>query len=116
MALAVAVLIAADFQSSGRSGPVAYLFAAGFGVLVLLRRRAARVMLVLTVLGVFTYYALGLPVIGIAFPAVAALYSAAEVGRTWWAAGSGVVLVAVAAHVRGIAGEPPLYPDVYERR
>ncbi len=114
MALAVAVLIAADFQSSGRSGPVAYLFAAGFGVLVLLRRRAARVMLVLTVLGVFTYYALGLPVIGIAFPAVAALYSAAEVGRTWWAAGSGVVLVAVAAYFRVIEGQPTTYLYGYE--
>ncbi|MFC7404502.1 sensor histidine kinase [Georgenia alba] len=114
MAVAVAVLVAADFESSGRSGPLAYAFAAGFGALVLLRRVAPRTMLVLTVLGVFAHYALGLPVIGIALPAVAALYSAAELGRTRWAAGAGVVLIGVSAYFRVVEGQPTSYLYGYE--
>ena len=56
MALLVAVAIAADRDGVGRTGPVAYLFAAGFGGLILLRRPAPRVMLVLTIFGVFAYF------------------------------------------------------------
>lgn len=114
MTLAIAVVIAADFDGPGESGPLAYVFAVGFGALVAIRRLAPRTMLVLTVLGIFAYYALGLPVIGMALPAVAALYSAAELGRTWWAVGSGVVLVAVAAYFRVAEGQPVTYLYGYE--
>ncbi|WP_454043476.1 sensor histidine kinase [Cellulosimicrobium sp. Marseille-Q8652] len=114
MTLAIAVVIAADFDGPGDSGPLAYVFAVGFGALVAIRRRAPRTMLVLTVLGIFAYYALGLPVIGMALPAVAALYSAAELGRTWWAVGSGAVLVAVAAYFRVAEGQPVTYLYGYE--
>lgn len=114
MTLAIAVVIAADFGGRGSSGPVAYAFAVGFGVLVAIRRRVPRTMLVLTVLGVFAYYALGLPVIGTALPAVAALYSAAELGLTAWAVGSGTVLVAVSAYFRVEEGQPLTYLYGYE--
>ena len=112
--LAVAVVIAADLEGSGRGSPLAYLFALGFGLLILARRRMPRVVLVLTVLGIFGYYALQLPPIGIALPAATALYSAAEVGRTWWAVGAGVVLVTVAAYARVEEGLPTAYIFSYE--
>ncbi|MFD6134665.1 sensor histidine kinase [Isoptericola sp. NPDC060257] len=98
--LVVAVVIAADPSGQGDAGAAAYLFAAGFGALVLLRRVAPRTMLVLTFLGVCAYYALGFAPIGMVLPAVAALYAAAERGRTGWAAGAGAVLVAVATWFR----------------
>jgi signal transduction histidine kinase len=112
--LGVAVVIAADLEGTGRGAPLPYLFALGFGVLVLARRRAPRLVLVLTVLGIFGYYALQFPPIGIALPAVAALYSAAEVGRTWWAMGAGLVLVTVAAYARVEEGLPTAYLFSYE--
>jgi signal transduction histidine kinase len=112
--LGVAVVIAADLEGTGRAAPPAYLFALGFGVLVLARRRAPRLVLVLTVLGIFGYYALQFPPIGIALPAVAALYSTAEVGRTWWAVGGGLVLVTVAAYARVEEGLPTAYLFSYE--
>ncbi|PRZ04172.1 signal transduction histidine kinase [Isoptericola sp. CG 20/1183] len=110
MALVLAVVVAADAagtEGSGTAvggldphGPGAYLFAAGFGALVLLRRRAPVVMLVATVLAIFAYYALGFAPIGMALPAVAALYSAAERDRTRWAVGAGAVLIVVATFFR----------------
>jgi len=98
--LVVAVVIAADPSGQGDAGAAAYLFAVGFGALVLLRRRAPRTMLVLTFLGVCAYYALGFAPIGMVLPAVAALFSAAERGRTGWAVGTGAVLIAVATYFR----------------
>ncbi len=100
MALVVAVVIAADPDAARHAGPGAYLFAAGFGALVLLRRRLPRTVLVVTVLAVFVYYTFQFAPIGMALPAVAALYSAAEMGRTGWAVGGGAVLVAVATYYR----------------
>lgn len=81
---------------------------------MLVRRHVPRLVLGLTVFGIFVYYALEFPPIGIALPAVAALYSAAEAGRTWWAAGAGVVLVGVAAYFRIEEGLPTAYLLSYE--
>lgn len=106
MALVVAVVIAADADAVERTGPGAYLFAAGFGALVLLRRVAPRTMLVATVLGVFVYYILGFAPIGMALPAVAALYSAAEMRRTGWAVAAGTTLVGVATYYRTVDNTP----------
>lgn len=114
MALAVAVLVAAELDGTVRTGPAAYLFAAGFGGLMLLRRRFPVGVLAATVLGIFAYYSLGFPPIGIALPAVAALYSAAEQDRTRWAVGAGGVLVAVAAYYRIEEGQPAEYLYGYE--
>ncbi|GAA2224853.1 sensor histidine kinase [Promicromonospora sukumoe] len=113
MALVVAVVIAADPDAARHAGPGAYLFAAGFGALVLLRRRMPRTMVVLTVLGVFAYYTLQFAPIGMALPAVAALYSAAEMRRTGWAVGGGAVLVAVATYYR-VTGTQEEYLTPYD--
>lgn len=114
MTLVIAVVIAADQDGLGRTGPVAYLFALGFGALVLLRRRLPVVMLVATFLGVCAYYALGFAPIGMVLPAVAALYSAAELGRTAWAVGTGGVLVAVATYFRLTDDDPDAYLTAYD--
>lgn len=99
-ALVVAVVIAADPDAARHAGPGAYLFAAGFGALVLLRRRVPRTVLVVTVLAVFAYYTLQFAPIGTALPAVAAVYSAAELRRTGWAVGAGGTLIAVSTYYR----------------
>ncbi|HEV6954210.1 MAG TPA: sensor histidine kinase [Promicromonospora sp.] len=114
MALVVAVVIAADRDAAAHAGPGAYLFAGGFGALVLLRRRLPRVMVVATVLAVFVYYTVGFAPIGMALPAIAALYSAAEVRRTGWAVGGGVVLVAVATYYRVTGDDAEEYLTPYD--
>jgi signal transduction histidine kinase len=114
VALAVAVVVAADLDDTGRAGPVALTFAVGFGALAAVRRTAPRVLLVVTVLVIFGYYVLQLPPIGIALPAVVALYTAAEAGRTGWAVGTGTVLVGVAAWARIDEGLPAAYLVSYD--
>ncbi|MGI5186821.1 sensor histidine kinase [Promicromonospora sp. CA-289599] len=106
MALVVAVVIAADPAAVRHAGPGAYLFAVGFGALVLLRRRVPRTMLVITVLAVFVYYTLQFAPIGMALPAIAALYSAAEMRRTGWAIGAGTALIAVSTYYRTVGNTP----------
>ena len=114
LSLAVAVAIASDFDGQGAAAPGAYLFAAGFGALVAVRRAIPRLMLVATVLGIFVYYMFDFPAIGIALPAMAALYSGAERGYAWWSVASGVVLVAVAGYFRVDEGQPLQYLYGYE--
>ncbi len=114
MALAVSVVIAADLEGTGQAQPAAYLFALCFGLLMLARRRFPRTVLAVTILGIFAYYALGYPPIGISLPAVAAAYSAAEANRTRWAAGAGAVLIAVSAYFRIKEGQPTAYLVSYE--
>ena len=106
MSLSVAVVIAADPDAVRHAGPGAYLFAVGFGALVLVRRRAPRTVLVVTVLGVFVYYIFQFAPIGMALPAIAALYSAAELRHTAWAIGAGATLVAVATYYRTVGNTP----------
>lgn len=114
VALAVAVVIAADLEETGRAEPGAYLFAVGFGALMLGSRRAPRGVLALTVLGVFAYYFFEYPPIGIALPAVAALYAAAEAGRALWAVAASGVLVSVAAVALINEGRPVDFVISYE--
>ena len=114
MALVVAVVIAADPDALRHAGPGAYLFAVGFGALVLLRRRAPRTVLVVTVLAVFVYYTLQFAPIGMALPAVAALYSAAELRRTGWAVGAGTALIAVSTYYRTVGNTPEEALTPYE--
>lgn len=80
--------------------PLAHLFAAGFGTVLLLRRRLPVPVLLLSALGTFAYYTAGLPTIGTALPVVGALFSAAEQGRARWAIGTGVVVLAVSVLFR----------------
>lgn len=114
MAVVVAVVAAADLEGTGRAGAPAYLFAAGFGAVLLARRHAPRTVLALTVLGIFVYYVFQLPPIGIALPAVAALFSAAEADRTRSAVTAGAVLVSVAAYFRVDEGLPVSYLVSYD--
>lgn len=114
VALAIALIIAAHQGTDRPPDPVAYLFALGFGALMPARRPAPRAVLALTVLGLFAYYALDYPPIGMAVPVVAALYSAAEAGVIGWAVGAGGVVFAVSTSYRIHDGLPPAYLLSYE--
>ena len=105
--LLVALLVAAAQPGFGPATAGAFSFAIGFGALLLAARRAPRLVLALTVLGIFVYYILDLPGIGIALPAVAALYRAAEVGVLGWAVTAGGALVTVGAVAQVAQGFQP---------
>ncbi len=100
VALALALIIATGSGGAKSPDAIAYLFAAGFGALMLLRRRMPRTVLVLTVLGLFAYYSLDYPPIGVAVPVLAALFSAAEAGLMLWSVGSALVVFAVSMFYR----------------
>lgn len=102
--LVISLVVAAD--PSGISPVEGIVCAAGFGALLLLRRRFPVIILAVTILGVFGYYAAGFPPIGMVLPAVGALYSAAEMRRTYWAIGCAAVLIAVASFYRMDGSEP----------
>jgi signal transduction histidine kinase len=104
VALGIALVIAAR---GGAKPPDfgAYLFAGGFGALMLLRRRTPRTVLVVTTLGLFAYYVFEYPPIGVALPVVTALFSAADVGRPFWAVGTGAVVLVVSFYFRIREGE-----------
>ena len=93
VALVLAVVIAAD--PAGQVAVDAYVFAGAFGAVLLLRRRFSRIVLVATVLGIFAYYTLDLPPVGMVLPAIGALFSGAEQRRTGWTIGSASVGVAI---------------------
>lgn len=109
----VAVAAAAGLSGSP-ADPTAYLFAAGFGALVLVRRGQPVLTLVATGLGLVTYYALGLPPVGLALPVAAALLSAAEAGRLRWALGTAAALLVVSSVARVADGEDPRYLFAFE--
>jgi signal transduction histidine kinase len=106
VAMAIALIIAADHGGARPPDVVAYLFALGFGALMLPRRRAPRAVLGLTVLAMFAYYTFDYPPIGVALPVAAALFSAADAGRTGWAVGAGAVALTVSIVFRLRDGEP----------
>ncbi|GAA3427737.1 histidine kinase [Streptosporangium nondiastaticum] len=105
LAVVVAVVLSAIIAVSRAGGDapanvIAYVFALGFGAVLLLRRQMPAPVVVLSVLGTFAYYTLGYPPIGVALPVVAALYSAAELGATRWAAGAAAVVFVVSLYFR----------------
>lgn len=105
----LATIIGLSQVSTGAFPSVlAYVFAAGFGAVLLLRRSMPIPVLLLSVLGTFGYYILDLPPIGVALPVVAALFSAAEVGLTRWAVGAGAVVFVVSLYFRVRDDAPPL--------
>ncbi|GAA4203097.1 sensor histidine kinase [Actinocatenispora rupis] len=109
VAVVVAVAIAMDLGGERRPDPVAYLFAAGLGALMLVRRRFPVLALVATGTGILGYYAAGYPAVGLALPVAGALYSAAEAGRYLPAALTAVALVAVSTGFRLAQGESAAY-------
>lgn len=113
-AIAVALIIAIGAGDGGRPGAGPYLFAAGFGAVLLLRTRVPVLVLVVAVLGTFAYYAAGHPPIGMAVPVFGAFYNAAARGRTATGVLAGVVLVVVSLYFRLQDGEasPVLAYDI----
>ncbi|MER5457304.1 sensor histidine kinase [Micromonospora sp. NPDC002389] len=101
----VSVVITAN--EGGRQEPdrIAYLWAVGLGALMLARRRYPVVVLAVTVLGLFAYYAAGYPAVGLAVPVAAALFSAAEQGRLAASISAAVVVVVVSVVVRLAEGQ-----------
>lgn len=110
----VGVAVSADLGDGAGPGPVAYGFAVGLGGLMLVRRRFPVGVLVTTAAGLLVYYRLGQPPIGLAVPVVAALFSAAEQGRTRWASAVAAALVVVSTAVRTAQGDDPGLVLAYE--
>jgi MYXO-CTERM domain-containing protein len=109
-AVAMAVGVAVFASSVGsQPGPwPAYLFALGFGLILLVRRRHPVLVLILTSLGICVYYTLQYPPIGLALPIAAALFSAAEAGHLRISIGVSAILVGLAVYFqiaegRGVA-------------
>lgn len=98
--IGLSLIIAIGSYDAGYAGLGAYGFACGFGALLLLRRRFPLAVLVVTVLDICAYYILDYPPIGMAVPAVAALYATSVRGRAPAALATGFVLLAVSLYFR----------------
>lgn len=95
--------------AGGHPGPEAYVFGVGLGALMLVRRRWPVGVLITTAIALLVYYWLGYPPIGLAVPMAAALYSAAELGRTRWAIGVASALLGMSTFVRLRQGDDPSF-------
>ena len=104
----------ADISPQRPPGPATFVFAAGFGALMLLRRRWPVTVLLVSCAALTGYYALGGPPVGTALPLGAAFYSAAEAGRLRWAVGVGVAVAALSTVARAVTGETTGYLIGYE--
>lgn len=113
-AIAVALIIAIGSADGPRPGVAPFVFAAGFGAVLLPGNRFPVIVLAAAVLGTFAYYAAGHPPIGMAVPVFGAFYTAAARGRVIVGVLAGVVLVAVSLYFRLQDGEdsPVLAYDV----
>ncbi|MGW5753228.1 sensor histidine kinase [Nocardia rhamnosiphila] len=107
MAVLVAVGAAVTADIGGNRGvpATAYLFGAMFSALILVRRRWPVAVLVLSAVALVGYYMLGYPPIGLALPLAAALFSAAEYGCLYWAAGTASALLVLSTTVRIAQGD-----------
>ncbi|WP_341718284.1 histidine kinase [Micromonospora sp. FIMYZ51] len=114
VAATVSIVITAN--EGGRHGPepVAYLWAVGLGALMLARRRYPVVVLAVTVLGLFAYYAVGYPAVGLAVPVAAALFSAAEYGRLAAAVAAAALVTVVSVVFRLAEGQEFSFVVGYE--
>ncbi|MQA81063.1 MAG: sensor histidine kinase [Streptosporangiales bacterium] len=114
VAVVVAVAIAANLGGQRSPEPLAYLFALGLGLLMLVRRRYPVLALVATSVGLLAYYVGDYPPVGLALPVAAALYSAAEQDRLRWAVGMSVALLAISTFFRVREGDDLGYLLGYE--
>ncbi|XVU27659.1 sensor histidine kinase [Actinoplanes sp. CA-054009] len=110
---AVLALVVSAGQG-GRGGPGAYVWAVALGALMLRRRAYPRLVLALTVFGLFAYYTAGYPAIGVAVPVAAALFSAAEAGHRRSATAAAVVALGVSAVFRILDGQSERYVLLYD--
>ncbi|TYL55243.1 sensor histidine kinase [Nocardioides sp. BGMRC 2183] len=115
-AVTVTLAVVISTGQGGRNEPdsSAYLWAAGLGGLMLARRRHPVVVLVVSVLGLFSYYIAGYPAIGVAVPVATALLSAAEFGRLAWAIGAAVVVMVTSVGFRIADGQQLSYVVGYD--
>ncbi|WP_231442006.1 sensor histidine kinase [Brevibacterium zhoupengii] len=95
-----AIISLAQIDEGAPLRSLSFVFALGFGAVLLLRRGLPRTVVVLSILGTFAYYSLDLVPIGVALPVVAALFSVAEVGLTRFAVVSGAVVFLVSTAFR----------------
>ena len=112
--LVIALAISADQGGELNPDTIAYVFALGFGALMLLRRHFPVAVLVATMLLLFAYYTLDYPAIGLAVPVAAALYSAAERGHVPAAIAISVILLIVSTYFRLAEGQSVAYLLGYE--
>jgi signal transduction histidine kinase len=103
--LGMSLLVAIGSHDGRHAGWGAYAFAAGFGGILMFRRRLPVPVLTVTVIGICAYYVLDYPPVGMALPAAAALYSAAERGYALVALGLGGLLLMVSVYFRSVDGE-----------
>ncbi|WP_150250876.1 sensor histidine kinase [Nocardiopsis deserti] len=109
----VAIAVASDVSDTGNLS-LGYGVAAVLGTLMLVRRRWPVAVLAATSVLVVANYVLQLPIIGLAVPVAAALYSAAEAGRTLWSVVLASALVLVSTSTRLQEGQDPAYLLGYE--
>jgi signal transduction histidine kinase len=114
VAVVLAVVASSHEGRGGAVNPLAYLWAVGLGLLMLVRRSHPLLVLALTSLGFFSYYAAGFPAIGVAVPIAAALYSAAEMGHLRAAIVTSVLIVGIATGFRLQEGQSPSFVVGYE--
>ncbi|MEV4343181.1 histidine kinase [Actinoplanes sp. NPDC049596] len=112
VAATLAVVVSAE--QGGRNGPGAYVWAVALGALMLRRRSYPRLVLALTVFGLFAYYTAGYPAIGVAVPVAAALFSAAEAGHRRSAVTAAVVALGVSSAFRILDGQSERYVLLYD--
>jgi signal transduction histidine kinase len=98
VAMAVGVAVFASSIDSQPGPWPAYVFAVGFGLILLIRRRQPVLVLIITSLGICVYYTLQYPPIGLALPIAAALFSAAEAGHLRISIVVSVILVGLAVY------------------
>ncbi|WP_196073402.1 sensor histidine kinase [Nakamurella alba] len=103
----VLVLAMAARVESGDRGPdaVGVTICLLLGAVLLLRRRAPRVVLAATLVLLAVYYTAQYPPVGMALPIAGALFSVAEVGRWRLGAATGLAMLVVSVVVRLAEGE-----------
>lgn len=112
--LVVGAAIVADLGHGRRPDLIAYLFAIGLGLLMLLRRSYPGLALIATAAGLVGYYIAGYPPVGLALPVAAALYSAAERRRLRLAIAVAVVLIVIDYVYRVAVGQSIAFLFGYE--
>jgi len=104
-AVTMAVGVAVFTRSvDGRPPWPAYVFALGFGLILLIRRRYPLPVLIITSLSICMYYALQYPPIGLALPIAVALFSAAEAGYLRVGVVASVILIGLAIYFQITGG------------
>jgi signal transduction histidine kinase len=112
--LVIALVISARQGGSQDPDVIAYLFACGFGALMLVRRRFPVAVLVVTMVLLSAYYIRDYPAIGLAVPVAAALYSAAERGHLPAAIVASIFMVISSNYFRIQEGQDVTYLLGYE--